>query len=309
MTDNAVEAPAISEGHDILPMIYSMCAKIYQRMSSDEANFRTLINQLTSQNLSSSQSLFNLSETHRQIIESIGRDVGAAVGAIEGYAEALKIETVELRKDKELLSEELRAVSGYLRMQSSNHSTELGRLNSDISSLRRTVSDLSAESAVRAVEIRELIAVNNSLTKNLSRSTGQIASLRESLDVVAKGRLLSDVAPSENLELQPITSNDGEHDDLELQERAIAESGLFDAKWYVSRYGSLLAPDERPARHYLTKGFRLSLSPSPLFDNDQYLEANRDVRDAGVNPLFHYWKYGRFDGRVVFPLGVDYDRS
>jgi hypothetical protein len=42
--------------------------------------------------------------------------------------------------------------------------------------------------------------------------------------------------------------------------------------------------------------------PHPLFDSDWYLEQNRDVAAAGLNPLVHYVRWGAADGRDPHPL-------
>ena len=42
--------------------------------------------------------------------------------------------------------------------------------------------------------------------------------------------------------------------------------------------------------------------PHPLFDSDWYLEQNRDVAAAGLNPLVHYLRWGAAEGRDPHPL-------
>jgi hypothetical protein len=48
-------------------------------------------------------------------------------------------------------------------------------------------------------------------------------------------------------------------------------------------------------------GFRNGCNPSPLFDTDYYLGTYPDVAAAGVNPLIHYLKWGRAEGRGCVP--------
>jgi hypothetical protein len=45
-------------------------------------------------------------------------------------------------------------------------------------------------------------------------------------------------------------------------------------------------------------GFREGRDPGPDFQTDFYLKANPDVRGDGVNPLAHYLRYGRHEGRL-----------
>lgn len=81
----------------------------------------------------------------------------------------------------------------------------------------------------------------------------------------------------------------------------IAQSPLFDAEWYVQQYPEL-ANDPiakvSPARHYLEKGGFEGLDPSPQFRSQWYLDTNRDIKAAGVNPLLHYILYGIDEGRA-----------
>ena len=49
------------------------------------------------------------------------------------------------------------------------------------------------------------------------------------------------------------------------------------------------------ARH----GCREGRDPGPDFQTDFYLEANPDVRANGANPLAHYLRYGRHEGRLA----------
>ena len=51
--------------------------------------------------------------------------------------------------------------------------------------------------------------------------------------------------------------------------------------------------------HYVGIGWKAGLDPSPDFSTEGYLEANPDVRAAGVDPLTHWVYFGRAEGRKV----------
>jgi len=85
------------------------------------------------------------------------------------------------------------------------------------------------------------------------------------------------------------------------ERKLIAESGLFDAKWYLSRYKDVAAAGVNPLIHYLKSGAHEGRDPNPDFDSDWYLERYPDVAAAGVNPLAHYAKWGRSEGRATKP--------
>lgn len=70
--------------------------------------------------------------------------------------------------------------------------------------------------------------------------------------------------------------------------------GLFTEKNYI-----WLNPDvsESGAMHYVIHGWREGRNIQVLFDKDFYLEKNKDVKRAGVDPVIHYLKYGSKEGR------------
>jgi glycosyltransferase involved in cell wall biosynthesis len=81
----------------------------------------------------------------------------------------------------------------------------------------------------------------------------------------------------------------------------IKESGLFDVGWYLQTYGDRLAPGENPLAHYLARGVKEGLNPSPRFNTRYYLESNPDVAAAGINPFIHYILFGRRENRWPLP--------
>jgi len=78
----------------------------------------------------------------------------------------------------------------------------------------------------------------------------------------------------------------------------IASSPLSDKKWYKKSY---CIPESRDAvEHYFNEGWKLGYNPSPNFSTVQYLIMNADVKKAKINPLYHFEKYGRQEGRNLF---------
>lgn len=70
---------------------------------------------------------------------------------------------------------------------------------------------------------------------------------------------------------------------------------LVDPAWYAATY-----PDVDPKgalRHYLGVGWKQGRWPGPDFDPVSYLAHNPDVAAAGAEPLTHYWRHGRVEGR------------
>ncbi|MGU3468249.1 SGNH/GDSL hydrolase family protein [Methylobacterium sp. C33D] len=72
----------------------------------------------------------------------------------------------------------------------------------------------------------------------------------------------------------------------------------FDEEYYTSWYADTCQYPHGPARHYLDLGWREGRDPSGHFSTDGYLDANPDVRAAGVNPLVHFLEVGLVQGRT-----------
>lgn len=76
--------------------------------------------------------------------------------------------------------------------------------------------------------------------------------------------------------------------------KVLQESNLFNYLWYQRTYN--LSAEVDPYYHYFYKGWLLGYNPSEYFDGNKYLDFYNDVREAEMNPLYHYIRYskGRF---------------
>lgn len=79
--------------------------------------------------------------------------------------------------------------------------------------------------------------------------------------------------------------------------RTVAASALFDPTWYRHTHMATADLLRDPLWHYLDRGWKKGCDPSPFFDGSHYALANRDVRNSGLNPLFHYLEYGQEERR------------
>jgi O-antigen biosynthesis protein len=78
----------------------------------------------------------------------------------------------------------------------------------------------------------------------------------------------------------------------------LLQSGLFDLGFYASQVDA----HEKPSiSHFLNRGWRGGLSPSPYFDSTFYLVAYADVRKDNWNPVLHYIRHGWREGRTPHP--------
>jgi hypothetical protein len=83
----------------------------------------------------------------------------------------------------------------------------------------------------------------------------------------------------------------------------VRASEVFDEHWYLKHYPDARSWDS-PLDHFLTKGWKLGYDPGPGFSITAYLEANPDVAEAGVNPLIHWLRHGKKEGRLVCPSAL-----
>ena len=71
----------------------------------------------------------------------------------------------------------------------------------------------------------------------------------------------------------------------------------FDEAFYLSRYGDIRDGGIDPLYHYLSSGWRELRDPARDFSTAYYLDTNPDIAAAGLNPFVHYHMYGRAEGR------------
>lgn len=77
----------------------------------------------------------------------------------------------------------------------------------------------------------------------------------------------------------------------------IVTSGFFDRDYYREAYPDVRQANINPLWHFISMGWRENRNPSPDFDTEFYLKMYPDVREAGVNPLVHFIRHGRKEGR------------
>lgn len=79
----------------------------------------------------------------------------------------------------------------------------------------------------------------------------------------------------------------------------ISKSEYFDEAYVVSELQNLGLEVKDPLDFFASFGAELEISPSEKFDTKAYLSMNPDVKESGINPLLHYIKHGKSEGRVL----------
>ncbi|WP_298571999.1 glycosyltransferase family 2 protein [uncultured Aliiroseovarius sp.] len=82
----------------------------------------------------------------------------------------------------------------------------------------------------------------------------------------------------------------------------IARSGLFDVGYYEKAHPDAVGFPGGAVLHYVTRGVANGYDPAPGFSTSSYRLENADVASAGVNPFYHFIRWGQIEGR---PAGVD----
>lgn len=90
-----------------------------------------------------------------------------------------------------------------------------------------------------------------------------------------------------------VVENKNEHYDL------IANSDLFDKKYYLEHNKDVADSGIEPIAHYLLFGGFEGRKPSDLFDTAFYGYRYADYIDPNMNPLVHYLLYGKNEGRQI----------
>lgn len=84
---------------------------------------------------------------------------------------------------------------------------------------------------------------------------------------------------------------------LQTGERAGCNPSIyFDVAWFRENYDKDNEIENYLA-YFLANRSRLNLSPNPIFDASEYLEANLDIKNAKMDPFFHYAEFGVFEHR------------
>jgi glycosyltransferase involved in cell wall biosynthesis len=82
----------------------------------------------------------------------------------------------------------------------------------------------------------------------------------------------------------------------------IRACGVFDASFYLETYRDVANAGVDPLEHFYDTGYREDKRPNFYFEPQWYLARFPDVAASGQNPLFHYAMYGDKEGRDPGPL-------
>lgn len=81
----------------------------------------------------------------------------------------------------------------------------------------------------------------------------------------------------------------------------IAASAYFDAGWYLAHNEDVRNAGVDPVWHYLEHGWKEDRDCTPQFDGNEYLRRHIYVYKAGINPLVHYELVGKYEKEKAAP--------
>lgn len=81
----------------------------------------------------------------------------------------------------------------------------------------------------------------------------------------------------------------------------IADSGLFDAEWYLTHNPDVAAAQLDALVHFARHGLTEGRQPNEWFDPEWYLHEYPDVSTSGLPALLHYLRWGAAENRKPSP--------
>jgi hypothetical protein len=177
---------------------------------------------------------------------------------------------------REQLSEKIKLVQ-LLKMQIEENEQRMEGLYEQISTQEKSLQGLTGQLSAREQTLQEITSEVSTIKS--SQGWKSVLTIRRLLNTYPRFRHRLHAGQ-----------------DLAL----ITASKLFDPQWYLEHSPDAAAEKViDPARHYLLYGGFEGLDPGKEFDSDWYLKEYPDIRRRGINPLVHYLRFGKKEGRGI----------
>lgn len=201
----------------------------------------------------------------------------------------------QLLAERDALAREQRSLASSLQARFDELS-RMARLNTELEArMEAALADAGARAARTSAEAEARLREAANARRNLEIALAEERTRREALEASRAWRFTAPARRTGQWVRKVFKPRVGDQplDEIGL----LRQSSLFDAGWYLQQLPDGIAPYGSPEEHYLREGVARGLDPSPWFSTRGYLEANRDVEAAGINPLLHYVAHGRVEGR------------
>jgi hypothetical protein len=219
----------------------------------------------------------------------------------------------------------LQATNSQLKEHQNQTEQQLQRLNAELARVTEHSAMLERDQAVAAERIATLTHNELALQQSLAERFDELATLTNLLVEAEQGHQhkLAERPPARQGTLveshtQVVQERSGVGSRLKAKLAAvkprkgqaqlakkvalIRESALFDEAWYLQQHPEAASHHYGAAGHYLEVGAIKGSNPSPRFDGNAYWQANLDVKQAGMNPLYHFLKFGFSEARLIKPM-------
>ncbi len=138
---------------------------------------------------------------------------------------------------------------------------------------------------------RQISSLSDELDRTLISKDFEIDSLQRHLNEIIRSRSWRMTAPMRRMMVTWRNAGSrmvkGSPTKIDAEVAAIKKSGLFDEEFYRLTYQDL-QPQDDVVKHYCKHGWREGRNPSANFDTCYYLLTYSDIRDADINPFWHY---------------------
>ena len=91
---------------------------------------------------------------------------------------------------------------------------------------------------------------------------------------------------------------------LKLEQEMLTIEKYFDREYYLNKNKDVLNAKVDPLEHFCSAGWREGRNPNSNFSTKYYIDSNPDIEQAKINPFWHYIVAGKNEGReCVHPGG------
>ncbi|MBA8783258.1 MULTISPECIES: class I SAM-dependent methyltransferase [Aeromonas] len=180
------------------------------------------------------------------------------------------------------------------------HQNELKQLQQQNSALTEHRLVLEASVAERFHELALMTRHAESLTRELESKEQQLQQARERAQRLKRSVSWKLTAPVRAIARTFKDKGEPSTNSTSTIER-IANSGLFDERWYCEHYPEVAISSLSAIEHYLEIGAEQGYNPSSVFDTRWYIDTYPDVAQSAINPLIHYIMHGQAEQRHCLP--------
>jgi GT2 family glycosyltransferase/glycosyltransferase involved in cell wall biosynthesis len=232
------------------------------------------------------------------------------VEALESYLSEIKLQTLELEKSNATRGNELAIKEQTIKKLGVKVESATQATNDALKLAKDRLQDINR--LVRWLHVIEFhlgswrwrggrLAVGT-LSKMIGKNEGDINAddINKTLETFKSWEYSKDKSIASDMTVFANDKASKNNSDRHLL--LIQSSGLFDRSWYLNEYPDVKESGMDPVFHYVKFGSKENRNPSRDFHTKWYLQNYPDVAKSGINPLEHYILHGRDEFRSTMPL-------